>query len=77
MAKDEAMVRVPEAMYRQLERRAMRATELEETLISKGELLRPYTIITVITSPPSAENAASILMAVQQIVQLATTLEGK
>ena len=74
---DDQMVRVPEAMYRSLEKRAMRATELEELLLIAGDVLRPFKIFAVITRPPSGADALSVLTAVQSLVAFATKLEDK
>lgn len=78
MANDkEKMVKVPEEMYRQLEKRAMRATELEELLIANALTLSRFHITAVITSPPSGTEAQDVLIAVQSLARLATRLEAK
>jgi hypothetical protein len=77
MSDKEAMVKVPEEMYRKLEQRAMRATELEELLIAAGTTLKPYRVFAVITRPVSGMDAAPVLAAVQSLVALATKLEAK
>lgn len=65
------MVKVPEGIYRRLEARAMRATQLEEGLKQATEALRPYKVIGVITSPPTAGDAQKVFDAVDLLVQLA------
>ena len=69
------MVKVPEEMYRTLEKRAMRATELEQTLYSAGAVLKGYRIFAVITRPVSGMDAGPILTAVQALVVIATGIK--
>lgn len=77
MAKDEEkMVRVPEEMYKKLERRAMRATEIEELLLANALVLSRFDITAVITNPPSGEEAQDVLIAVQSLCRLATRIKG-
>lgn len=71
MAVDETYVRVPEEMYRQLEKRAMRATELEEALIAAGAVLAQYRVTGVMTIPPTGRDAKVVFEAVESIVNFA------
>lgn len=75
IAQDSPMVKVPGAMYRALEKRAMRATELEQTLSSAGAILKGYRIFAVITRPVSGMDAGPILTAVQALVVTATGIK--
>lgn len=64
-------VKVPEEMYRALEKRALRAAELEDALKKATEVLRNYRVIGVMTSPPTGDDAPKVFEAVEMLVQLA------
>lgn len=68
---DEKMVRVPEEMFKQLEKRAMKATELELVLAEVARILRPYEIKAVITAPPTGADALEVTAAITALVRLA------
>lgn len=68
---NEEYVRVPEGLYRLLERRAGRATELEQEMIKASVVLTHFQITGVITSPPTGEDARAVLSAVNSLVLLA------
>lgn len=68
---DTKYVRVPEEMYKQLEKRAMRCTELEEGLIAAGAVLAPYRMTGVMTVPPTGKDAKAVFEAVESLIQFA------
>lgn len=71
MADSEKMVKVPEDMFRQMERRAMRATELEQALLIGIEALKGYEVVAVVTSPTSGADATKILAGIRTLVTVA------
>jgi uncharacterized pyridoxal phosphate-containing UPF0001 family protein len=64
-------VKVPEEMYRQIERRAMRATELEEAMLQANDVLKKYKVIGVMTLPPTGDDAPKVFQAVETLIQIA------
>lgn len=72
---EEKMVKVPEKLYRQIELRAMRATELEQLILEAALTLRPYRLVGVITAPPTGDDAAKVFRAVETILAVAETIK--
>lgn len=68
---NEDLVKVPEAMYRKIEQRAARLTELEKALGVAVDRVKGYKIVAVVTHPPSGEAAGEVLKAIISIVELA------
>lgn len=68
---DEDYVKIPRAMYEQLEAQASRAGTYQLSLGMLAGVLHKYEITAVVTSPPSGSEAGTILTAVRQLVEFA------
>lgn len=77
MADSEKMVKVPEALFRDLERRAMKCTEIEQTLIASAEAIGRFHVVAVVTNPPSGNSAFTVLDAVVNLVNVAKSVGKK
>lgn len=64
-------VKIPSAVYDELERKAVRLHQLETALATVEKKLRGYTILAVTTDPPSGGSAYRIASLVRDLVSIA------
>lgn len=67
MAQDDR-VTIPRAMYDSMEEQIIELHAIKAVLKDSSQVLHPFSITTVITSPPSGSSATAILTAIQHLV---------